>query len=342
MTDGDDESLRLAKSNIRANLHAARRQGTCACCARSVEVENICGSERDICSCIPSSRRSNSSNNCTASNIHEKSHWGCDTGGVDGNCTSAGDCSSSSENKDYFPEETPTPGKEQRRKDVTVVGGTQDGRPARGGTVDPSVEVAGTSSTGLPHGDDGGSRNGLFDAGDRKSATPILFVSARKLRWGCPSDMAKSLRGETGPWDVVLGSDIAALPYASDHDGLIRTIESLVFHDHDGASAPCLPEKGERGIGDPIGSGASDVGVDGVSMASAPPVVSGQGRSWAGGKKVVVLLAHKRRHISEESFFVKLKGVLGEKSCREMGEGDVHADFRGMGISLHMFEVDVR
>ncbi|CAN0487182.1 unnamed protein product, partial [Hapterophycus canaliculatus] len=76
------------------------------------------------------------------------------------------------------------------------------------------------------------------DSGGRPQASDhAAKILVQKLRWGCADDMQAagcpgegegSGSGSCGPWDVVLGSDIAALPYASAYDDLLQTIVSLV------------------------------------------------------------------------------------------------------------------
>ncbi|CAM9889465.1 unnamed protein product, partial [Laminaria digitata] len=190
-------------------------------------------------------------------------------------------------------------------------------------------------------------------------------VSVRKLRWGFPDDMEACL-GKGGPWEVVLGSDIAALPYASAHGDLLRTIAFLVNGgsaaalDSENAAAEVHAEnateverengteltvknankfEGENGTEFEVESGTKVQDESGVELHAE---ISTEDRGGEGkGRKVLVLLAHKRRHVCEEPFFEGLRAELGESSCREMGEGDVHPDFRDMGIRLLAFEVDV-
>lgn len=243
-------------------------------------------------------------------------------------------------------------------------------------------------------------------------------VSVRKLRWGFPDDMEACLEGGGCPWEVVLGSDIAALPYASAHGDLLRTIAFLVSggrsaaalnsesaaevnaeyatkldgeegakldidrenstdaenavelggQGEEGAAKPSCPRACRRGgpAGGKLCDADSVAGNDsgeGLSppppalllppsvqpprpqprgQPTSPPVASGKGRGGKGkGRKVLVLLAHKRRHVCEEPFFEDLRAELGESSCREIEEGDVHPDFRDMGIRLLAYEVDV-
>lgn len=184
--------------------------------------------------------------------------------------------------------------------------------------------------------------------GRRKPSECSATISVRKLRWGREDDMRAACfpggDGDTGsssddsggccPWDVVLGSDIAALPYASAYGDLLRTIVSLVNSG-----------KSDGGEGDKVSlpspreaDGAQEEAINGDTRECEEET----NRRGDKRRRVVVLLAHKRRHVSEEAFFEDLKEKLGgEKSVREMGEDDIHADFRGTGIRLHMFEVDV-
>eukprot|EP00903_Cladosiphon_okamuranus_P011220 g10586.t1 len=180
-------------------------------------------------------------------------------------------------------------------------------------------------------------------AGDRqKPSDRPAKISVKRLRWGCEDDMravsspggdgdGNGNDGSRGPWDVVLGSDIAALPYASAYGDLLRTILSLV-NDGEGGEAgdnivPSVPGK----VGDTLRE---------ASNGDTRKVPGKAGRRPR--RRVVVLLAHKRRHVSEEAFFEELQEKLGGETCvQEMGEGDIHPDFRGTGIRLHMFVVDV-
>lgn len=165
-------------------------------------------------------------------------------------------------------------------------------------------------------------------------------VSVRKLRWGSSADIEACCRSgdDAVPWDVVLGSDIAALPYASAYGDLLQTISSLVHHNR------CTLGSGSR----------EEKAIEGVKAAAeVEPVAGGGGfcstnrsREVGERRRVVVLLAHKRRHVSEDAFFDGVRQELvGEgcvDSCQELGDDDVHTDFRGMGIRLHAFTVDVR
>lgn len=293
-----------------------------------------------------------------------------------------------------------------------------------------SIRVGVHCSGGGGGGDGGG--NGGLEVDDRhhqlqrRKRAPAVFV--RKLRWGFHCDMESCLGGGGGPWDVVLGSDIAALPYASAHGDLVRTISFLVNSGSAAAldsestternaengtevNAENAPEvsgkngsevsaestelegevaaqprsacayrggtRGEGGGGEEPGGGGVQSEVDSVSgdesgtglssrplapllttslspppppplllpprQPSSPPVpFGGDQRRGGEGRKVLVLLAHKHRHVCEEAFFEDLRAELGESSsCSEMGEDDVHPDFRGMGIRLLAFEVDV-
>ncbi|CAB1117037.1 unnamed protein product [Ectocarpus sp. CCAP 1310/34] len=202
-------------------------------------------------------------------------------------------------------------------------------------------------------------------------------VSVQQLRWGCADDMhavgvPRRGDGDSGSpraWDVVLGSDIAALPYASAYGDLLQTIVSLVnITDGSGQDKHTAPSP-PRTIADHVtgadqnteisstaapdscepldGSGReSGTGKPAITKTSAMKgVMAEAGRSGSereGRRQVVVLLAHKRRHISEEAFFEDLKEELGgERSVRGTSEDDIHPDFRGTGIRLHMFVVDV-
>lgn len=232
--------------------------------------------------------------------------------------------------------------------------------------------------TGCNAGSKGGSTNSVESSADRgPPPAPAATISVRKLRWGCADDMdvAGVPRGGDGDsgssraWDVVLGSDIAALPYASAYGDLLQTIVSLVNttkgSGQDKHTAPSPPRTiSDRVTGEDqnteISSTASSDScgaLDGSSCESGrgKPAMSktsamkslmakaGRSRSEREGRpRVVVLLAHKRRHVSEEAFFEDLREELGgERSVRETSEEDIHPDFRGTGIRLHMFVVDV-
>lgn len=270
-------------------------------------------------------------------------------------------------------------------------------------------------SIGTDRSDGGGGVGvGVEDCPHQRQRGP-LAVFVRKLRWGFPADMEASLGGEGGPWEVVIGSDIAALPYASAHGDLLRTIVFLVNggsaaafdsesaaelnaenatkldggngaevyvqngtnadnaielkgEGEERAAEPSRPRACRRGgpgggvLSDADSVAGHEIGtvLSPTPLASplpplqppppqprrrqqtSPPVASERGRGDEGkGRKVLVLLAHKRRHVCEEPFFEDLRAELGESSCREIGEDDVHPDFRGMGIRLLAFEVDV-
>lgn len=222
-------------------------------------------------------------------------------------------------------------------------------------------------------------------------------IWVQKLRWGCPDDMraagcpgADGGSGSCGPWDVVLGSDIAALPYASAYDDLLRTIVSLVnsnnkssssskvtdscigmsassaksgdnnkdsptepsgatphVDDCDAAAADSGGGRGGHSLGSsPMSNPTPAENITAVAAAAAASAAVGRNGSeilQAGGKhQVVVLLAHKRRHASEDTFFEDLRQGLGdEQGVLEIGEEEIHPDFRGSGIRFHMFAVDV-
>ncbi|CAM9576635.1 unnamed protein product [Ectocarpus fasciculatus] len=223
----------------------------------------------------------------------------------------------------------------------------------------------------------GGSTNSVESSADRRPPpATAATISVQKLRWGCADDMHAAgvprggdgdSRRSTRAWDVVLGSDIAALPYASAYGDLLQTIASLVNtakgSGQDKHTAPSPP----RTISDHVtgqdqntkisSTAASDSyealdGSSGCESGGGKPATSAMkglmaeaGRSLSeseGTRRVVVLLAHKRRHVSEEAFFEDLREELGgERSVRGTSEEDIHPDFRGTGIRLHMFVVDV-
>ena len=203
------------------------------------------------------------------------------------------------------------------------------------------------------------------DAGDGDQGFPPPAMIVRKLRWGCVDDMA-ALRLENPRWDVVLGSDIAALPYESSFRDLLRTIVALV--EGEGGRAGVVPEPPpstspsaapialacpERKTISSVRAQETQNGSDGEGVKSPPPLPllddaakekclheddSKRGRGRGG---VLVLLAHKRRHVSEETFFEALKNELGEESCLPTRADDVHPDFRGEGIVIHKYQLFV-
>eukprot|EP00752_Nemacystus_decipiens_P017883 g16032.t1 len=187
-----------------------------------------------------------------------------------------------------------------------------------------------SKSAGASHASDGGC------SGRRNTADRTPTISVKKLRWGCEDDMRDVGRCSRGdgdggsclPWDVVLGSDIAALPYSSAYGDLLRTIVSLVNSGRGGGEGESAASSLPRNVGD-----ATEEAVNRDAAREGTEDVEER-------RRVLVLLAHKRRHVSEEAFFEDLAERLGgERSAREMGEGDIHTDFRGKGIRLHMFEI---
>lgn len=166
------------------------------------------------------------------------------------------------------------------------------------------------------------------DSGEEIHPSPVPVMTVRKLRWGCAADIATALHDDGGDgdisntygWDIVLGSDIAAFPYASSFGDLLRTIVALVFAgDHrviPGTTTAKIP-----------------------TYPGNPDPESGSGR----GRRVLVLISHKRRHVSEDAFFETLESELGEKEyCRLPTQADdVHVDFRDEGITIHKYQIDL-
>ncbi|CAM9792327.1 unnamed protein product [Ectocarpus sp. 6 AP-2014] len=224
----------------------------------------------------------------------------------------------------------------------------------------------------------GGSTNSVEISADRRPPqATAATISVQKLRWGCADDMhaagvplgGDGDSGSSRAWDVVLGSDIAALPYASAYGDLLQTIVSLVNNTKGSGRGNHTAPSPPRTISDHVtgedqnteisNTAASDSceALDGSGCESGrgkPAIIktspmkglmaeAGRSRSErAGRRRVVVLLAHKRRHVSEEVFFEDLREELGgERSVRGTSEDDIHPDFRGTGIRLHMFVVDV-
>lgn len=173
------------------------------------------------------------------------------------------------------------------------------------------------------------------DSREESCSSHLTEMTVRKLRWGCAADIATTLRDGMNDsdgnisstlnacgWDVVLGSDIAAFPYASSFGDLLRTIVGLVF-------------VGDRRV------------VPGTTTAKIPtpenryPGVEEEG-GCGRGRRVLVLIAHKRRHVSEDAFFETLESELGEECSRLPTQADdVHADFRGEGITIHKYQIDL-
>lgn len=238
--------------------------------------------------------------------------------------------------------------------------------------------TAAEERTGCNADSKGGSTNIVESSVDRRPPpATAAAVSVQKLRWGCADDMhaAAVPRGGDGDsgspraWDVVLGSDIAALPYASAYGDLLQTIVSLLNttegsgqDNHTAPSPPrtisdhvtgedqntkisstAVPDSCEALDGSGCESGTGKPAITKTSAMKGLMAEAGRSRSEREGRRrVVVLLAHKRRHVSEEAFFEDLREELGgERSVRGTSEDDIHPDFRGTGIRLHMFVVDV-
>ncbi|CAM9756612.1 unnamed protein product [Scytosiphon promiscuus] len=139
----------------------------------------------------------------------------------------------------------------------------------------------------------GKARDGASDAdagGRQHAADRAAKISVQKLRWGCAEDMraAAGCPGEDGAgascgrWDVVLGSDIAALPYASAYDELLRTILSLVnSKNKTGSSEVC-----DSGIGTSASrdkDGDTDEGSGKAVAGASSPVDDGNAAAGSGG-----------------------------------------------------------
>ncbi|CAM9933485.1 unnamed protein product [Ectocarpus sp. 12 AP-2014] len=241
-----------------------------------------------------------------------------------------------------------------------------------------AVTAAEEERTGCNADSTGGSTNIVESSVDRRPPpATAATVSVQKLRWGCADDMhtvgvPRGGDGDSGSrraWDVVMGSDIAALPYASAYGDLLQTIVSLVNttegSGQDNHTAPSPPRTiadhvtGEDQNTEISSTAAPDsceaLDSSGCESGTGKPAIpktsamkglmaeASRSRSEREGRRrVVVLLAHKRRHVSEEAFFEDLEKALGgERSVRRTSEDDIHPDFRGTGIRLHMFVVDV-
>lgn len=340
LTDGDEESLQLTKRNVEDNLPLVNRQspggsnghpaGLALSSGRVVESGIAANTNSSSCSSNADNRRS------------------CDNDGISSSDPGTNLGRDSVEARASGSDKTTGAGKDPSITEAAGLGGAEGDRVPRteAGELDTgaaSEHVVGSENS---HGSEfGGGNSGVSHAEDNRDQPPP-GVYVRKLRWGCTGDI-EACRGGSGPWDVVLGSDIAALPYASAYGDLLRTIVSLVK-----SESPAVPPAGTRGrLPLPWREGevgAFDPEADGGCVSGRSPSLSGPSvtsdqecRAEGTGRRVLVLLAHKRRHVSEESFFDKLKGALGPGSCRELAEDEVHVDFRGTGIRLHMFEVGV-
>lgn len=163
------------------------------------------------------------------------------------------------------------------------------------------------------------------DSGKEIYPSPVPVMTVRKLRWGCAADIATALHdggngdiSDTYGWEVVLGSDIAAFPYASSFGDLLRTIAALVF--------------------------ASDHRViPGTTTGKRPTYPENPDPEDGGrGRRVLVLISNKRRHVLEDDFFETLESELGEECSRlPTQEDDIHADFRDEGITIHKYQIDL-
>lgn len=434
LTDGDDGSLRLARKNVSANLLPAPGQHPGAAPRDQSAQEKMMATTTTT----PTINRSSIAS-VSCGEINDKATTGAseldrDNYGVD---EAAATCSASEGRRRVGTEGTavgpdashhvgkpssPPAGVGKTKGSFAPPGaGALEAGSAEPDTRTPSsFATPGTTtgdgssvSIGMDCSGGGGGGVGVEDCHHQRQRDP-LAVSVRKLRWGFPADMDACLGGEGGPWEVVIGSDIAALPYASAHGDLLQTIVFLVNggsaaaldsesaaelnaenatkldggngaavyvqngtnaenaielegEGEERAAEPSCPRAcrrggpGVRGLSDADSVAGHESGtISPPPLASpppllqppppqprrrqptSPPVASEKGRGDEGkGRKVLVLLAHKRRHVCEEPFFEDLRAELGESSCREIGEDDVHPDFRGMGIRLLAFQVDV-
>lgn len=163
---------------------------------------------------------------------------------------------------------------------------------------------------------------------------PPAAVYTQKLRWGNSADI-ENLHGDgmgAESWDVIVGSDIAAFPYASAYTDLLYTIVSLanVRLQSDGRVVENnRNDCGKSTLPAPAAGWQELAGKTGEGMGR---------EGGARGRNVVVLLAHKRRHISEETFFEAARDALGDGGS--LGVGDIHQDFRDAGIRLYMYTVE--
>ncbi|CAM9497499.1 unnamed protein product, partial [Discosporangium mesarthrocarpum] len=135
------------------------------------------------------------------------------------------------------------------------------------------------------------------DQGGGQEAAAAV-VSVQRLLWGSQGD----LEGVGGPrYDVVIGSDIVALPYGDAYHSLIETLTALLT-----PAAPMI----SRGGGS-RGGGSSGAG--------------------KGGDMPLAVLAYKCRHVSEGSFFRAASGVF--EGCRkhEVIRGGTDAGDNGKG-----------
>lgn len=339
LTDGDDKSLRLAESNVTANLPAVGLRQRSAVC-RGQNVECPTRGEQETQSLGAAVTYSSGANvNSDGNDKRERDDAVCAS-----TCINSG-----GGNGERHAGLTPVTGEGRNQEQLAGVIGTE-GSPASRAPAGLHDAVGATTAidrTKVPAGHSCRSE-GVFHAGNINKQPPPSPrpITVRKLRWGCPGDM-EACHGGNGPWDVVLGSDIAALPYESAYDDLRRTIVSFVARSNSNmALTPAINMCGTGMPGETAAARKADACEGDRSalspLCSVPPVgLDGDSGSGEGRRTVVVLLAHKRRHVSEEAFFEGLEEDLGKRSRRQIGEQDVHADFRGSGIRLHMFAVDV-
>lgn len=154
-------------------------------------------------------------------------------------------------------------------------------------------------------GDDSGSgrmRNGVgigdsdVDCGDggprREASDHAAKIVVQKLRWGCAGDMQAAGctgggdgdrdNGSLGTWDVVLGSDIAAVPYASAYDDLLRTIVSLVNSSSKGSGGKgTMTSTGKSPSRDEGGETTGDTSTG--STGATPPIDDCSAADCCGG-----------------------------------------------------------
>lgn len=327
LTDGDEESLRLAESNVRENLSSMRGHDRRDYSAEGTDGHPTCSARRAGDACGVSGRVSGDPEVVRASYAGvDLSIAGEEPGGL---------------NSDLPQTRRASGGGDHLLSIEHGIGCTRQ------------KSTAAADGNNKEEADDNSSSSGLgAENSSQQQQYASRKVSVRKLRWGCSADIkACCCRGSSSggddddrPWDVVLGSDIAALPYASAYGDLLQTIMSLVYYQDRSGSESGPSEDGAKGA-QAAGLLEPVAGCRRGDRCSADRGGSGERR------RVLVLLAHKRRHVSEDAFFdaVRQELVGGEgycevssSCCRELGDDDVHPDFRGMGIRLHSFTVDVR
>lgn len=279
ITDGDQESLQLAQTNVSRNFASAKR----AAFGREME-----STERES-----------------------------DENFVAGRDRSIGSGGRDAREEDC--EATHTPPSDWSRK--TDLGGaiTGDSKPDMSRATKAALRDLRQGSEECK---DGCDRSNCV--GSCPQEVPIVTV--KRLLWGCTTDMD----GVRGPWDVIIGSDITALPYASAHSDLLQTIVSL-SNDESGCRGDRMKVSDDRADSAAINTARNAPSSNGSGCDEVAPTGVVQ-------RKAAVFLAHKRRHASEGAFFEAAERELG--GSIELGEQDIHPDFRNTGIRMYTYNAN--